>query len=118
MSAGRRQSLSLGFSQAPPEWTYIVRIRLLPAAAVDDFRTWYDEHHLPRILALPGFHWASRYESAGRHFITMYAVDGPAVFESKEYLSLPGWEHWRPFITDWTRSLYRLSDNLGHRGRD
>lgn len=98
---------------------YVVRLGLAPGTPLDEFRRWYDEVHLPRILRVPGFAWASRYETGGPdpHFITTYAIDGPDVLESAEYRSLPGFEHWRPAITDWFRAVYRLHEDLGDRDR-
>lgn len=118
--AQRKELLEVGFAEPPAPWVYVVRVGLAPGTPVEDFRRWYDDTHLPRILAVPGFHWASRYENPGDspHFLTMYAIDGPEVLESEEYLTLPGWEHWRASLIDWTRSLYRLSDDLGRRGRE
>jgi hypothetical protein len=111
--------LCAGFAQPPPAWLYVVRAGLVPGTAVPEFQRWYDEVHLPRILAVPGFRWASRYLATddSSSFITIYSVDGPEVFESEAYASLPGWEHWRASLVHWTRGLYRLEDDLGHRGR-
>lgn len=111
--------LATGFGRPTPAWLYVVRSGLAPGTPVDDFERWYDEVHLPRILALPGFQWASRYRAVGQgtHFVTVYAIDGPEVLQSPEYRALPGWEHWRDSLVDWTRGLYQLHDDLGHHYR-
>jgi hypothetical protein len=114
--------LAAGFGRATPSWLYLVRSGVKPGTPVEEFERWYDEVHLPRILAVPGFLWASRYRGGGTegrepHFVAIYAVDGPEALESSEYRALPGLEHWRDSVIDWTRGLYRLQDDLGHRDR-
>jgi hypothetical protein len=111
--------LTAGYAQPTPAWLYVVRAGLVPGTPTAEFHRWYDEIHLPRILSVPGFNWASRYLASGESsfFVTIYSVDGPEVFESEAYASLPGWEHWRGSLVNWTRGLYRLDNNLGHRGR-
>lgn len=105
-----------------PAWMYTTRWGIADASRLGDFEVWYEEVHLPRLLAVPGFFSATRYvlhsDQTGAHFMTTYAISGPEALESPEYVSLPGWEHWRSLVIDWHRAVFRLHEDLGDRGRD
>lgn len=108
-------------SRPNPGWMYTTRWGISDHSRLDEFNAWYDDVHLPRLLAVPGFQWATRYllrdDPAGAHFLTTYGISGPDVLQSAPYLSLPGWEHWRPLVIDWHRAVFRREEELGDRGR-
>lgn len=107
-----------------PRWAYTVRFGIAAPSPtrLAEFETWYEDVHLPRLLAVPGVHSATRYtlraDATGAHHLTVYEIDGPEVLASAPYLALPGWEHWRPLVVDWHRAIYQLHDDLGDRGRE
>lgn len=42
----------------------------------DEYNRWYDEVHVPEVLAVPGFVGARRYRSLdGDHYLTVYELD-------------------------------------------
>jgi hypothetical protein len=69
---------------------YCVTIEVDPAA-VDEWNRWYTEHHVPDVLAQPGFLGAQRYadealaKDGWKRFVSMYEVESPRALE--EYLA-------------------------------
>ena len=66
----------------------------VPADMEDDFNRWYNEEHIPELLAIPGFLSAARYEAVqgGPRYLAAYELASPEVRESaqyKEYASHP-----------------------------
>ncbi|KAA9156736.1 hypothetical protein FPZ12_026545 [Amycolatopsis acidicola] len=54
-------------------------VRSAPAAGREaGYHRWYDEVHLPEVLAIPGVRSARRYES-GDEFLAVYVLDSPEV---------------------------------------
>jgi len=54
----------------------IVTARPESPDTVDDFNRWYDEDHIPEVLALPGFASAQRHRAlSGESYVTMYDAD-------------------------------------------
>jgi hypothetical protein len=103
-----------------PEFVYMVQSSFSDPEREEDWNIWYDTVHLPRILAMDGFISAHRLRHMGEErdlYLTIYHLTGPEALETAEYLALPGWGEWRPYIRDWRRVLYRLSADLGEKGR-
>ena len=52
------------------------------------FNRWYDEEHLDRLLAVPGFLSASRYVAirGGPRYLTMYELEDVAVLRTAAFL--------------------------------
>ena len=52
------------------------------------FNRWYDEEHLERLLAVPGFLSASRYVAlrGGPRYLTMYELEDVAVLRTAAFL--------------------------------
>lgn len=70
--------------------------------ALDDrFHEWYEEVHVPEVLACPGFLGARRMVSPDREqrprYVTIYEVEGRDVLETPEVRSVSGWG---PFADD------------------
>ncbi len=65
----------------------------------DQWNRWYDEEHLPEIVACPGFRSGQRYvatEADGaRAYVTIYELDGPEALASAEFAARRGWG---PFV--------------------
>ena len=59
-----------------------------------EFNRWYDEEHIARLLAVPGFLSAGRYVAlrGGPKYLAMYELEDHNVLRSAAYLdcSLPG----------------------------
>lgn len=59
-----------------PKGILLVQSRPASPADVDAFHRWYDETHVPEILALEGFTAARRLAGAdGESFVALYEVD-------------------------------------------
>ncbi|MFF0081858.1 hypothetical protein ACFYR1_19395 [Streptomyces canus] len=60
--------------------TYILHVESRPASdeVLDEFNRWYEEVHLPEVVALDGFVSAVRYAptAAGGRYITQYTIEG------------------------------------------
>lgn len=60
----------------------------LPEGSEDSFNNWFDNHHMPALLAgVPGILSAMRYKSAeGPYYLSVYELDSPATPDSKTFL--------------------------------
>lgn len=96
---------------------------LIVTAEVDaeveaDWNRWYDEVHVPDVLACPGVRGGRRYvssgkavewdraqrrESSARIYTAVYELDSPAVVETKEFLAMRGWHHFAPHVRSRTQ---------------
>lgn len=52
-----------------------------------EFNRWYNEEHLPELLALPGFRAARRFLSRadGPRYLAIYEIDDPSALETEAY---------------------------------
>jgi hypothetical protein len=68
---------------------YIVSINPEPAVEAD-YQRWYDEEHVPELMACPGFRSAGRYraEEGSPRYLACYEVADLTAFESPEYRAL------------------------------
>ena len=80
-----------------PEWLLVVDVESLDPAVEDGWNRWYDEVHLPEILACPGFLSGTRYLSAGSRYgaggryFTVYELSSSDAIVTEEFLSHRGW---------------------------
>ncbi|HEX7215077.1 MAG TPA: hypothetical protein VF578_12765, partial [Methylomirabilota bacterium] len=53
-----------------------------------EFNRWYDEEHLDRLLKVPGFLGASRYEAlrGGPKYLAMYELEDVSVLRTAAFL--------------------------------
>jgi hypothetical protein len=98
-----RQIYSAGQSTERPEWINAVTVDIEPAYA-EQFSRWYNEVHVPEILACPGWRAGRRYEciDGESRFLAVYELDdGSSPFASREWEAAVGWdahvEHIRGF---------------------
>lgn len=54
-----------------------------------EFNRWYDEEHLPELMALPGYLAANRFEveGEGAKYLAIYELADSAVLQSPQYLA-------------------------------
>ncbi len=81
-----------------------------------DFNRWYNEVHVPELLALPGFIRAWRLEVSdegpglgepGQTYIAVYEIDSPSVFEQR-VAGRVAWDgKWGQYIQNWARTFYK-----------
>lgn len=77
-----------------PEFINAIAIQVAPEGA-DAFNRWYDEVHVPEIVACPGWLGARRYRSHSERarFLAIYDLsDLTSPFESEEYDGAVGWD--------------------------
>jgi hypothetical protein len=102
---------------------------LIVTAEVDasveaDWNRWYDEVHVPDVLACPGVRGGQRYISSGKAvewdraqrressamvYTAVYELDSPAVVETKEFLGMRGWHHFAPHVRSQTRIVVSMA---------
>jgi hypothetical protein len=71
-------------SASPTPWLYIVHTDI-PPDIVDDYNSWYDKEHLPRLVGVPGVERARRYIADGGispRYLTAYNLSIKDAFES------------------------------------
>ena len=81
--------------------------------AEDDFNAWYDEEHLPALIAVPGTLSARRYRSVVegegvRRYVAIYHLESPDVTRSdawKTAVDTPWSARVRPYFRDHLRIL-------------
>ena len=91
---------------------YTVRSRFTDPEREEEWNAWYIRH-LEKLMAVPGFIAAQRFSSKEtvdeRPYLAMYQVASPDVFTSEAYLSIWGFDDWRPLIDNWTRDIFEPS---------
>jgi hypothetical protein len=112
-----------------PKMTSLPNCLLIVTAEVDaaveaDWNRWYDEVHVPDVLACPGVRGGRRYISSGKPvewergqrreptakiYTAVYELESPAVVETKQFLAMRGWHHFSPHV----RSLTRVVVSMG-----
>ena len=85
-------------------WLYIVHTDV-PDFIVDEYNAWYDEEHLPRLVAVPGVDRARRYmaRSGNPRYLTAYELSDRDAFSSPEGL--------KARKTAWTEKMRSLFSN-------
>jgi hypothetical protein len=78
----------------------------------DEWNAWY-EGNLKVLLGVPGFRSGQRFKALGKtppHYMAVYTVDSPAVFESRRYIDAGGGgtnsQRFRPAYQVWIRNLF------------
>ena len=89
-------------------WLYIVHTDI-PDDIVDEYNTWYDSEHLPRLVTVPGVMRARRYTAVtgNPRYLTAYELADPGAFESPEGLQARK--------TPWTAKMRSLFQNTRRR---
>jgi hypothetical protein len=89
-----REIHAAGDHMERPEWLNVVSVDIEPAYA-DEFNRWYNEVHVPEILACPGWHANRRYECVDGEprFLAIYDLeDAERPFNSPEWEAAVGWD--------------------------
>ena len=94
------------------------------AAVEADWNRWYDEVHVPDVLACPGVRGGQRYISSGKAvewgrgqrrepaakvYAAVYHLDSPAVVETAQFLAMRGWHHFAPHVRSQTRVVVSMA---------
>lgn len=89
-----REIHSAGDHMECPDWINVVTVDV-EAAHADKFSRWYNEVHVPEILACPGWRGNRRYECVDGEpsFLALYDLeDAERPFHSPEWEAAVGWD--------------------------
>jgi len=91
-------------STTPPGWLHIVRVDIDPSVE-EDFNRWYDEKHIPELLACPGWLSAKRYIAldGGPRYVAVYQIAGRWVYDTPEFQKAKGFKRFDPFVRNFVR---------------
>jgi hypothetical protein len=91
-------------AHATGPFIHIVRVDIDPAFD-EPFNQWYDEVHLPAILACPGWLSGKRFVAIddGPRYAAMYTVAGDWVYETPEFLAVKGFGEFAPHVRNFVR---------------
>jgi Antibiotic biosynthesis monooxygenase len=86
----------------------VTSVDVAPDAA-EDFNRWYDEKHLPEILACPGFLSSERFEcTAGEpRYLAVYELESEAALHTPEMRRVRGWGDMFPHVRNFHERVYR-----------
>lgn len=90
------------------DFFHVIRCRFGgPDNLMPEWTDWYDNVHVPAVLAVPGMQSFTRYGQLGseRDFLTVWQLDGPHVFDEPAYAAARGWGPWEEHMEHWTISL-------------
>lgn len=78
-------------------------------AAEEDFNRWYNEKHLPEVLACPGFISAERFEcgSGQPRYLAIYELESEDALTSPEMRRVRGWGDMFPHVRNFHERIYR-----------
>lgn len=74
------------------------------------WNAWYEEVHIPNLLAVPGVISVARYRRLGRErrYLAVYEIESPAVFDTDAYRAAAGWGPWQASIVTWNRTIAQV----------
>jgi hypothetical protein len=90
-------------------FVYIVRCNFTDPAREPAWNAWYSGPKIAQMLAKPYFRSCQRFcrtAGVGRSYLTLWTVQSPEAFRTKEYTSDWGFSEWTPYVTDWSRDLF------------
>ncbi len=93
---------------APPDapWLHVVRVDVDDAMRAE-FDRWYDEEHVPALLACPGWLSARRYlcRDGGPRHAAVYEIAGPWAYHTPEFAAVRGFGALAPFVRGFRRQV-------------
>ena len=84
------------------------------AGSESDFDAWYNDVHLPEILACPGFGAASRYEciDGEPRYLAMYEIDRADALKTPEMRMAHGWGPAQAYLRNFCGRFYRRTTEV------
>lgn len=86
----------------------------------EEFNRWYDEVHVPEVVACEGIHAAWRLRSddpeQSPRYVTCYLVDGPEALETPELRAVRGWGPFEGAVRNYRRLWFRRVGRLRKEG--
>jgi hypothetical protein len=85
----------------------VTTVDIAPEAEVE-FNRWYNEVHLPEILACPGFVGCSRYEAVTGEprYIAIYQLESEDALHTPEMRQVRGWGDMFPHVRNFHERVY------------
>lgn len=101
-----------GAPTGPAPWLHIVRVDVDPAHEAE-FNRWYEEEHVPALLACPGWRSARRYvcDDGGPRHAAVYEIAGSWVYDTPEFEHAKGFGRFAPHVSNFQRQV--LAPNAG-----
>lgn len=86
------------------QFLHIVRVDIDPAHEAA-FNRWYDEVHVPDLLACPGWLSARRFTAldGGPKYVAVYEIAGLWVYDTPEFQRVKGFREFEPFVRNFVR---------------
>jgi len=82
----------------------------------EEFNRWYDQVHVPEVVACEGIHaaWRLRSDDAEQRprYVTCYLVDGPEALETPELKAVRGWGPFEAAVSNYRRLWFRRVGGL------
>lgn len=91
-------------------WLLVVDVEV-DQKVEDEWNQWYDNVHLPSILACPGFRTGSRYKADATgtpRYLTVYQLERPDAVDTPEFAAARGWERFGGHVRFSTRSYTQV----------
>jgi hypothetical protein len=78
-------------------------------SAEAEFNRWYNEVHLPEVLACPGFASATRYECTDGQprYLAIYELESEDALTTPEMQRVRGWGDMFPHVRNFHERIYR-----------
>jgi hypothetical protein len=94
---------------SPPRVILLTSVDVVPQGEAE-FNRWYNEKHLPEVLACPGFVSAARYEctQGEPRYIAVYELESEDALRTPEMQSVRGWGDMFPFVRNFHERIYTL----------
>ena len=89
---------------AEQPYLHIVRVDVDPAHE-DAFNRWYDNVHIPDLLACPGWLSARRFMAldGGPKYAAVYEIAGLWVYDTEEFRKVSGFREFEPYVRNFVR---------------
>jgi hypothetical protein len=90
-----------------PPTILVTSVDIAPGAE-EEFNRWYDERHLPEVMACPGFVSAARYEcTLGEpRYIAIYELESEEALQTPEMQRVRGWGDMFPHVRNFHERIY------------
>jgi len=98
-----------------PATILLTSVDIAPGAE-EEFNRWYNEQHLPQVMACPGFRSAARYEcTLGEpRYIAVYELESEQALRTPEMQRVRGWAEMFPHVRNFHERIYtRIHEHAG-----
>ncbi len=86
-----------------------VRVNMAPEKE-QEFNTWYNNVHVPEILAVPGIISGRRFQRVSGDkikYMALYELESLDALKSEAYKQARGWGEFEPYISNQSWNVYR-----------